>query len=214
MTRTRPAPIRRPVPGRTAVTVAAAVAGLAAVTVVLRPGSPPAALPVVAASAAVSPDAGGLTRGALLPTSPPVRLAIPALNVDVPVAGLGLRPDGAMEVPDDATTVGWYTGAPTPGSLGPAVLAGHVDFEGVGGTFARLSALRPGDAIRVGRRDGTDAVFAVTGVGRYPKDRFPTEKVYGPIDHAGLRLITCGGDFDRRAGHYEDNVVVFASASP
>jgi hypothetical protein len=203
----------RPAPRRIAVTVAA-VAALAATVVVLRPAAtpatPPAAPPAAAASAAAS-SPGVLTRGDLLPTSDPVRLEIPALGVDVPVAGLGLRPDGAMEVPDDARTVGWYTGAPTPGSLGPAILAGHVDFKGVAGTFARLSALRPGDAVRVARRDGTTVVFAVTEVGRYPKNRFPAEKVYGPIDHAGLRLITCGGDFDRRSGHYEDNVVVFAA---
>jgi hypothetical protein len=186
---------------------AVAAAGLTAAVVALRPGAEPSRPPAVAAA---SPVAGALTRGDLLPTAPPARLTIAALDVDVPVAALGLRADGAMEVPDDAATVGWFTGAPTPGSLGPAVLAGHVDFKGAAGTFARLSALRPGDEIRVARRDGTTAVFAVTEVGRYPKNRFPTDAVYGPIDHAGLRLITCGGGFDRRSGHYEDNVVVFA----
>ncbi len=43
-----------------------------------------------------------------------------------------------------------------------------------------------------------------------PKDAFPTERVYGDIDHAGLRLITCGGSFDRAARSYRDNVVVYA----
>ncbi|PRX18316.1 sortase family protein [Actinoplanes italicus] len=191
------------------------VACLVAVAVALRPAaeppSPPA--PASAGAPAAPPATPALTRGGLLPASPPTRLTISALNIDVPLTGLGLRPGGAMEVPDDARTVGWFTGAPTPGSLGPAILAGHVDFKGTAGTFARLSALRPGDEVRVSRRDGTAAVFAVTEVGRYPKDRFPTEKVYGPIDHAGLRLITCGGDFDRRTGHYEDNVVVFGAAA-
>ena len=40
---------------------------------------------------------------------------------------------------------------------------------------------------------------------------FPTLEVYGNIDHAGLRLITCGGVFDPDAGSYESNVVAFAS---
>ena len=39
---------------------------------------------------------------------------------------------------------------------------------------------------------------------------FPTERVYGDIDHAGLRLITCGGEFDRAARSYRENVVVYA----
>jgi hypothetical protein len=34
--------------------------------------------------------------------------------------------------------------------------------------------------------------------------------VYGPIPYPALRLITCGGDFDRRARSYRNNVIVFA----
>ena len=145
-----------------------------------------------------------------MPTSPPTRVVIPALHADVPVTALGLQADGSMQVPTDARTVGWYTKAPTPGSLGPAVLAGHVNFHGRDGTFARLATLRAGDQVRVTRQDGTTATFAVTRVDRYAKDHFPSAAVYGPIDHAGLRLITCGGDFDTHTGHYEDNIVAYA----
>jgi hypothetical protein len=63
----------------------------------------------------------------------------------------------------------------------------------------------------VTRRDGSVAVFEITGVRRYPKDHFPTELVYGNTNNAGLRLITCGGWFDSSTGHYVDNIVVFAS---
>ena len=154
---------------------------------------------------------GELTRGPLMDTSAPTRIAIPALRVAVPVIGLGQQADGAMEVPDDATTVGWYTKAPTPGSLGPAVLAGHVDYDGKPGTFAKLGSLRAADTVVIDRADGTTATFTVTKVERYPKNRFPTDAVYGAIDHAGLRLITCGGDFDSSAGHYRDNIVVYAT---
>jgi Sortase domain len=153
---------------------------------------------------------GELTSGPLLPTSPPTRVEIPALRVRESVIGLGQQADGSMAVPADARTIGWYTKAPTPGALGPAVLAGHVDLHGKAGTFARLSTLRKGDQVRVTRQDGRVAVFAVTAVDRYPKDEFPADAVYGAIDHAGLRLITCGGDFDRGAGHYVDNIVVYA----
>jgi hypothetical protein len=34
--------------------------------------------------------------------------------------------------------------------------------------------------------------------------------VYGAIDYAGLRLITCGGAFDTRARSYVDNIIAFA----
>ena len=184
-----------------------------------RPGAEPP-LTVSPAPEASSPapgpsttskQAGVLTTGPLMTTSPPVRVSIPALKVtDTAIIGLGQQADGAMQVPTDAKTVGWYTKAPTPGSLGPSVLAGHVDFHGRPGTFARLAGLRAGNEITIGRSDGSTAVFGVTKVERYAKDRFPSAAVYGPIDHAGLRLITCGGDFDSGAGHYQDNIVVYA----
>ncbi|MET0422672.1 MAG: class F sortase [Actinoplanes sp.] len=170
--------------------------------VVNSPSPPPADAPR-------SSD-GELTSGLLLPTSPPTRVEIPALRVRESVIGLGQQADGSMAVPADARTIGWYTKAPTPGALGPAVLAGHVDLHGKAGTFARLSTLEKGDQVRVTRQDGRVAVFAVTAVDRYPKNQFPADAVYGAIDHAGLRLITCGGDFDRSAGHYVDNIVVYA----
>ncbi|WP_250036740.1 class F sortase [Paractinoplanes maris] len=170
--------------------------------------SAPPAAPLSAPAARTGSDV--LTRGELLPTSSPTRVRIPALRVDEAMTGLGLNPDGSMQVPTDARTVGWYTKAPTPGSLGPAVLAGHVNYHGTDGTFARLSTLRAGDQVKVTRQDGVTAVFAVTRVDRYAKDQFPADAVYGAIDHAGLRLITCGGDFDNRTGHYIDNIVAYA----
>lgn len=137
-------------------------------------------------------------------------VSIPALGVASDVMRLGLEDDGSMEVPPGAYPAGWYEGGPTPGELGPAVLAGHVDWAGDAGVFAGISRLAAGDEIRVGRTDGRVATFRVERVERFAKDRFPTGAVYGDIDHAGLRLITCGGAFDDGLQDYSDNVVVFA----
>jgi hypothetical protein len=76
--------------------------------------------------------------------------------------------------------------------------------------FSGRRDLERGDEVDVDRLDGTTARFEVLAVEQYPKDAFPTERVYGDVDHAGLRLITCGGDFDRTARSYRDNVVVYA----
>jgi hypothetical protein len=90
------------------------------------------------------------------------------------------------------------------------VIAGHVTWNGVPGVFYRLGTLRRGDRVAVTRDDGMTAVFAVDRVARFAKSRFPTRTVYGAIDHAGLRLITCGGTYDKSEHRYLDNVVVFA----
>ena len=144
-----------------------------------------------------------------LARSVPVRLQIAAIGVDSTLMDLGLKDDGTMEVPPRGFPAGWYTGAPTPGELGPAVIAGHVDWKGPG-VFYNLYKLKTGDQVTVTRKDGSRPVFRVTRVEQFPKDQFPTKAVYGNIDHAGLRLITCGGSFNRRSGHYEDNIVAFA----
>lgn len=167
---------------------------------------------VVTAAPRATLGGEGLTPAArtTLARSRPTRVHIPAIDVDSTLVGLGLQDDGRMEVPPGAFPAGWYTGAPTPGELGPAILAGHVDHGGVAGVFHRLRELEPGDTVEVTREDGTTAVFRVTRVEQHAKDAFPTASVYGDIDHAGIRLITCGGSFDRRARSYEDNIVVFA----
>ncbi|QCW51155.2 class F sortase [Nocardioides dongxiaopingii] len=154
---------------------------------------------------------------ALLPQSHPERLLIPTIDVDVEVMDLGLLPDGTLEVPPGAFPAGWYDGSPTPGELGPAILAGHVHYDETPGVFERLGELDAGDEVEVLRADGSTASFTVTRTEDYAKSAFPTDTVYGDIDHAGLRLITCGG-LDAETGAYEDNVVVFAeltgTASP
>ncbi|MGH3909580.1 MAG: sortase domain-containing protein, partial [Pseudonocardiaceae bacterium] len=100
--------------------------------------------------------------------------------------------------------------SPTPGEIGPSVIAGHVNYASVPGVFTRLHEMHPGDTITVDRADGTNAVFTTYDVDRYPKAAFPTDRVYGNTETPELRLITCGGGFDDAAGEYLDNVVVFA----
>ncbi|WP_299959029.1 class F sortase [uncultured Modestobacter sp.] len=178
----------------------------------------PMAVAAAPASGSTTPPAPAAPQPATSPllqlgASDPVRVRIPALGVTSSVMELGLEADGAMEVPPGAYPVGWYDGSPTPGQLGPAVLAGHVDWDGEPGAFYGLRELLPGDEVVVDRADGTVTTFLVDRVEEHGKDEFPTDEVYGDIDHAGLRLITCGGSFDEDSGDYLDNVIVFATLS-
>ncbi|HXV92259.1 MAG TPA: class F sortase [Pseudonocardia sp.] len=166
---------------------------------------PPAAPPPAAASP------GPLRPVERLEPSRPVALAIPAIGVRAePMTELGVDAGGVLEVPADTRTAGWFRLSPAPGAPGPAVIAAHVDYRGVPGVFQRLDELEPGAEISVRRSDGSEAVFATYAVERHPKTAFPTERVYGDTDGAELRLITCGGVFDRGTGRYLDNVVAYA----
>ena len=104
--------------------------------------APPVPSPGVAlAAGAAKPLAGSV----------PVRLLIPAIGVDSTLMELGLHDDGTMEVPPAGFPAGWYSGAPTPGELGPAVIAGHVDWTGPG-VFYDLHKLAAGDIAHAGLR--------------------------------------------------------------
>jgi sortase (surface protein transpeptidase) len=136
---------------------------------------------------------------------------IPVIGVDAPVIRLGLNPDGTLEVPGSFDEAGWWTGGARPGADGPAVVVGHVDSRTGPGVFLRLPELRRGDVIEMRGTGGRVVRFAVDRVERHPKNDFPTDAVYGDTAGPTLRLITCGGAFDRSARSYVDNVIVFAS---
>jgi Sortase domain len=144
------------------------------------------------------------------PASPPVRLEIPSIGVATPLLRLGRERDGSMEVPADFARAGWFAEGLPPGEVGPAVIAGHVDSKTGPAVFFRLRQLRAGDTVEVERADGTRLVFEVEQARSYPKATFPTAAVFGPAPWAALRLVTCGGEFDRARGSYRDNLLVFA----
>ena len=141
----------------------------------------------------------------------PVRLRIPSLGVDAPVGPVGKAADGTVEVPTRWEDVGWYDGGARPGEDGPTVLLGHVDSKAGPAVFARLPQAPPGTVVEVVGDDGEITRWRVERTEQHPKTRFPTEAVYLPALEPQLRMVTCGGAFDRTTGHYVDNVVVHAS---
>ena len=145
------------------------------------------------------------------PVASPVSLTIPLIGVHTKLMTLGLAKGGAIKVPGSTAIAGWYTGSPRPGSIGSAIIIGHIDSTSGPGVFYRLTELSRGDDVYVKRADGTTAEFRITGRQEYLKDQFPTQTVYGAVPDAELRLITCGGAFDPATGHYLSNIVVYAT---
>jgi LPXTG-site transpeptidase (sortase) family protein len=144
------------------------------------------------------------------PVARPVQLTIPSIGVRTGLVHLGLTTSGTLQVPKTTSVAGWYTGSARPGAIGSAVIVGHIDSTTGPGVFYHLDQLHRGSKVYVKRADGTLAVFQVTAVRSYPKERFPTDAVYGPEPDAELRLITCGGAFDFATGHYLSNTIVYA----
>jgi sortase (surface protein transpeptidase) len=144
----------------------------------------------------------------------PQRVDIPGLGVQAPVVARGLDARGALDPPpyDQPGVVGWYAGGAAPGAPGTALLVGHVDTDTRPAVFYKVSAMRPGQTIRVIRADAKVAEFTVESVQVLTRDRFDAHQAYGPREsgRAELRLVTCGGSFDRATRSYTANVVVSA----
>ncbi|RZQ62772.1 class F sortase [Amycolatopsis suaedae] len=185
--------------------VAALLAALALVAGCGGAGAPPAAPAPARPPATGAPPAG-------MPKAEPESIDIPRIGAHSTLVGLGLNADNTVQVPPvtEPMQAGWYTYGPTPGEVGPAVVLGHVDGNKQKGIFFRLHELVPGDEVTISRKDGTVARFVVDRVDQVAKKEFPTDAVYGDTDAPELRLITCGGSFDRDARSYRDNVIVYA----
>jgi hypothetical protein len=194
--------------------VAVVLAATAVATLVSPPGPTAASGPATAAAPPAPVPSAGVPDAARTPVAEPTTLTVPSIGVRTSLARLGVDAAGSLVPPEDFSQAGWFAQGPAPGAVGPAVLAGHVDSWAGPAVFFRLADLTAGDEVLVGRSDGTTARFTVTRVARYPKSAFSTAEVYGPTPDAQLRLITCGGRFDRSLRSYTDNVVVFARQTP
>jgi sortase family protein len=207
--------LRRPAAIAFAVGLAVIVAGTAGL--LLTRHSTPAMRPVAAGVNALPAPTGPIVAppqsGSPLPVPSPVSLTIPVIGVKSQLMKLGLAAGGALQVPPLSMSgvAGWYTGSPRPGAIGSAIIVGHIDTVNGPAVFDRLDELTPGDSVYVTRADGSMVKFRVTLVQTYLKDHFPTQQVYGPTPDAELRLITCGGIFDKATGHYLSNIVVYAT---
>ncbi|GAA1012083.1 hypothetical protein Aple_014430 [Acrocarpospora pleiomorpha] len=175
------------------------------------PGGPGAVLTAAIADAPPPEPAGQ-------PAEPvaeanPTRLVIPGIKVDAPLRPVGVTKRREIEVPplSAPNLAGWFKYGPTPGEQGPAVIVGHVNVRGGPAVFQRLRELARGHVVKIGRADGSVVTFTVDGVEQVSKTRFPTERVYGNTAHPALRLITCGGVYNRKTHSYTDNLIVYAT---
>jgi sortase (surface protein transpeptidase) len=173
------------------------------------PGQVTTAPPGPSGTEGSSPTPAGLAR------AEPTEIDIPKIGAHSTLIPLGLNPDHTIEVPPVSTPrqAGWYTGGPTPGEVGPVVVLGHVDGNKQEGIFYHLKELAAGDEVSVSRKDGTTVRFVVSKVEQIGKDVFPSDAVYGDTAGPEIRLITCGGSFDRAAHSYRDNIIVYAVRS-
>ncbi|WP_326631165.1 class F sortase [Nonomuraea fuscirosea] len=145
----------------------------------------------------------------------PTRIKIPKIKVNSAIGGVTVSKKGRLGTPplSRPNQTGWYKLSPVPGEVGPSIINGHVSTRKGPAVFDRLRELAKGDQIYVYRSDGKVTRFTVSGIEQASKTSFPTKRVYGNTNDSQLRLITCGGVYNRTTHHYTDNIVVYATLS-
>ena len=154
-------------------------------------------------------QAGGalISSKALIPTTPPVQLLIPALNVHRAVEGVGTNRFGVMDLPVNGWNAGWYKAGPIPGAPGDAVIEGHAGFPDQPMIFGKLATLKAGAQVVVVLGDGSRRLFEVVSMATMYPGVAPTgfAEPYGP---PRLTLITCTGHFDVDNKYYSKRLAV------
>jgi len=140
----------------------------------------------------------------------PVRVRIPSMGIDGGVQPTGVNKAGELAVPDDAKTLVWYRYGPPPGAAGSAVIAGHLDWKGVLGTFNSLVSASVGEHVTVSYDDGSERSFVVRSVELVDKPAVAVNGVFAKDGESVLRLVTCGGEYNRAVRRYYSNVIVTA----
>jgi len=133
-----------------------------------------------------------------IPLLIPVRLVIPAIEINASVESVGIRSDSDLATPTQHPweDVGWYDLGPFPSERGSAVIDGHLDRPGgYPAVFWRLRDIQVGDDVQVIGSAGKALHFRVTRIAYYPADQAPLQDIFGNLGGRYLNLITCAGDW-------------------
>ena len=165
-------------------------------------------LPGLAKLSGVAKASGAsVSSKALIPTTPPVQLIIPTMNVHRAVEGVGTNRAGVMNLPVNGWNAGWYQGGPVPGAPGDAVIEGHAGYPDQPMIFGKLATLKPDAQVVVVLGDGTRRLFEVVSMTTLNVGVAPAgfAEPYGP---PRLTLITCTGHFDTDNKYYSKRLSV------
>ncbi len=144
---------------------------------------------------------------AAIPQSFPTFLMVPAAKISVALARLTVNEKGTIDVPANTESAGWWQ---KKRQNSPIVVAGHLDSKTGPAVFYHVQDLRFGDRVFISFDDGSNTSYTVRQIERIDKDKFPSQRVYNS-GKGEVRLVTCGGKFNKHTGHYEDNIVVYAT---
>ena len=165
------------------------------------------------------PSAGALRPGPVGQDPPvplsaatlPVAIIVEAAGIDAEIEALNIV-DGRLENPTGPWVVAWYQQGAALGEPGNVLLAGHVDYWGVGpSVFYNVRNLAEGDEIDLTGEDGAVFTYRVAWNETIAIDDLLSgrmSEIVAPTDDQVVTLFTCGGEFDYVNGEYLSRTIV------
>lgn len=144
-------------------------------------------------------------------TAIPMSIMVEAAAIDAEVEALDIV-DGKMADPTGPWVVSWYRQSAALGEIGNVLLAGHVDYWGVGpSVFYNVGDLAEGDRIDLTGVDGAVFSYDVVWNETFTLDELVSGTMAEIVASSGdqiVTLFTCGGEFDYVNGEYLSRTVV------
>ncbi|MBA2247317.1 MAG: class F sortase [Chloroflexia bacterium] len=144
----------------------------------------------------------------------PVAIASEPAEIDAEVETLQIL-DGVMQNPTGPWVVAWYEQTAQLGEPGNVVMAGHVDYWGVGpSVFFNVKDLAEDDEVALTGSDGSIHTYAVDSIETVGVEELTSGRIgelVGPVPGQALTLITCGGEFDYVNGEYLSRTAIRAT---
>ncbi len=141
----------------------------------------------------------------------PTSIIVETAGIDAEIEVLNIV-DGKMEDPTGPWVVAWYQQSAQLGEFGNILLAGHIDYWGVGpSVFYNVGNLVEGDQINLTGENGEVYTFGVVWNETFAVDELVSGKmaeIVAPTDDQVVTLFTCGGEFDYVNGEYLSRTVV------
>ena len=140
-----------------------------------------------------------------IPSHYPIKLTIPAIQLNSRIISVGVNAKGEMDVPSGKTNnVGWYERGVVPGQTGTAVMDAHVF-----AAFANLHSLAVGDDVYVDVADGSRLHFVVRAVKTHLLSELTPAMLFQQTDGRHLNLITCAGSLTLDRSTYDRRLIVY-----
>lgn len=145
---------------------------------------------------------------------------VPAIGAYAPVLGTNQTKESrhagwqTLMIPTNPRKVSWYSaGADLAGGTeGTTLLAGHIAYNGVNGSFRWLANVKVGNVAYTKNANGATQKWIADKVFYREQTDFP-QSYWSAEGPRQLILVTCGGSFAN--GHYSKNVFVsFVPAPP